>query len=176
MVVAGGAALHFYTGERISRDIDAAFSARVVLPNDLEIAYTDPDGAARLLYLDRQYSDSLSLLHEDAEADSVALPLPGINPEILDLRLLAPVDLAVSKLSRFAEHDRMDIAALGRRGLIEASALERRATEALAAYVGNDAWVRGSIDVAVRIVADAASRSDPLPSNSMPLDLKRPKA
>src|ERR1700690_1484916 len=52
MTVAGGAALHFYTGERISRDVDAVFSRRIALPDDLEVAYADPDGAARLLYFD----------------------------------------------------------------------------------------------------------------------------
>ena len=31
MYVAGGAALHFYTGERVSRDVDAVFSRRIAL-------------------------------------------------------------------------------------------------------------------------------------------------
>src|SRR5262249_30535944 len=39
MYVAGGAALNFYTGERVSEDIDAVFSRRVALPRDLEVAY-----------------------------------------------------------------------------------------------------------------------------------------
>src|SRR5471030_2426963 len=69
MYVAGGAAVHFYTGERISNDIDAVFSKRIVLPSDLEVAYQDPDGAARLLYFDRQYNDTLALMHEDAQDD-----------------------------------------------------------------------------------------------------------
>lgn len=53
MYIAGGAALHFYTGERVSRDVDAAFSRRIALPENLEVAYRDADGAARLLYFDR---------------------------------------------------------------------------------------------------------------------------
>src|SRR5271163_2947958 len=72
MFVAGGAALHFFTGERVSRDIDAVFSHRIALPEDLEISYSDADGAARLLYFDRQYNDTLALMHEEAHADSVA--------------------------------------------------------------------------------------------------------
>src|SRR5438552_2551621 len=71
MYVAGGAALHLYTGERVSRDIDAAFSRRVALPENLEVSYRDADGAAQLLYFDRQYSDTFGLLHEDAYEDSV---------------------------------------------------------------------------------------------------------
>ena len=49
MYVAGGSALHFHTGERVSVDIDATFSRRIALPDRLEVAYRDEDGAARLL-------------------------------------------------------------------------------------------------------------------------------
>ena len=110
MYVAGGAALHFYTGERVSRDIDAVFSQRFALPEDLDIAYRDADGAARLLYFDRQYNDTLSLMHENAHDDSIALSLDGVDAGILDVRLLTPLDLAVSKISRVSERDRSDIA------------------------------------------------------------------
>ena len=154
MYVAGGAALHFYTGERVSLDVDAAFSRQIVLPENLEIAYRDADGAARLLYLDRNYSDTLALMHEDAYDDSVALSLEGIDAKVLDVRLLSAVDLAVSKLGRFASQDRDDIAALARHGLISSRALRERAEEALVAYVGVIDRVRGSIEIACRIVAD----------------------
>jgi len=154
MYVAGGAALHFYTGERVSRDIDAVFSRGVVLPDDLDVAYRDADGAARLLYFDRQYNDALSLIHEDAQDDSIPLSLQGIDAGILDVRLLAPLDLAVSKLSRFSEGDRNDIASLARHQLIGSAGLRRRAQEALAGYVGSVDRARGSIELACRIVED----------------------
>src|SRR4026209_608707 len=79
MYVAGGGAMHLYTGGRGSEDIDAVFSRRIALPEDLEVAYRDADGAARLLYFDRQYNDTLGLLHENAHRDSVALSLEGID-------------------------------------------------------------------------------------------------
>lgn len=158
MYVAGGAALHFYTGERVSRDIDAVFSRRIALPDDLDIAYRDADGAARLLYFDRQYNDTLSLMHEDAHDDSIPLSLDGIDPGVLDVRLLTPLDLAVSKISRFSERDRSDIASLVRQQDIGSAALRRRAEEALAGYVGSVDRVRGSIELACRIAADAESR------------------
>ena len=154
MYVAGGAAMHFYTGERISLDVDAAFSRRIALPENLEIAYRDPDGAARMLYFDRNYSDTLALLHEDAYDDSIELTLDGIDTKVLDVRLLSPVDLAVSKLGRFASHDRDDIAALAKHGLITSKALRERAEAALGGYVGAVDWVRGSIGLACRIVAE----------------------
>lgn len=159
MYVAGGAALHFYTAERVSRDIDAVFSRRIALPEDLEVAYRDADGAARLLYFDRQYSDSLSLMHEDAQGDSVALSIDGIDASRLDVRLLTPLDLAVSKLSRFAEQDRNDIVSLARHQLVRAAPLRLRAEQALSYYVGSTERVRGAIDLACRLVEDWERRS-----------------
>ena len=153
MYVAGGAALHFHTGERVSVDVDAVFSRRIALPDGLEVAYRDEDGSARLLYFDRQYNDTLGLMHEDAQDDSIPLTLEGIDSRVLDVRILTPVDLAVSKLGRFSDQDRADIAALARRGLVSATELERRALEALEIYVGDTQRLRGNIASAVKIVA-----------------------
>jgi len=153
MYVAGGAALHFHTGERVSVDVDAVFSRRIALPDALEVAYRDEDGSARLLYFDRQYNDTLGLMHEDAQDDSIPLTLEGIDSRVLDVRILTPVDLAVSKLGRFSDQDRADIAALARRSLVSATELERRALEALEIYVGDTERLRGNIASAVAIVA-----------------------
>lgn len=156
MYVAGGAALHCYTGERVSEDIDAMFSRRIALPENLEVGYRDADGAVRLLYLDRQYSDTLALMHDDAHEDSVPLSLTGIDDRKLDVRLLSPLDLAVSKLSRFSEQDRDDIVTLARRKLIKAAPLRARAEQALRGYVGSIERIQGNITRACRIVEDTA--------------------
>jgi Nucleotidyltransferase of unknown function (DUF6036) len=156
MYVAGGAALHFYTGERVSRDIDAVFSHRVALPENLEVAYRDADGAARLLYFDRQYNESFALLHEDAHDDSLALALECLDQSVVQVRLLSPVDLAVSKIARLSDQDREDIAALARLGLVTAPALRERAEEAMGGYVGDLDRLRTSIEIAARIVQDAS--------------------
>jgi len=153
MYVAGGTALHFHTGERVSVDVDAVFSRRIALPDGLDVAYRDEDGAARLLYFDRQYNDTLGLMHEDAYEDSVPLALEGIDPTVLDVRILAPVDLAVSKLGRFSAQDRSDIVALARRGLITAAAMESRAIEAVGSYVGDTQRLRGHIATAATLIA-----------------------
>ena len=158
MFVAGGAALHLHTGARISTDIDAAFSHRIALPDRLESSYRDADGAARLLYVDTQYNATLGLMHEDAREDSLPLALPGIDPKVLDIRLLTPLDLAVSKVGRFADIDRTDIETLAGRGLITARRFRRRAEEALGEYVGDLARVRGSIDFACRLIEDIEQR------------------
>jgi hypothetical protein len=159
MYVAGGAALHFYTGERVTQDVDAAFSKRIALPDKLDVSYRDADGAAQLLYLDRQYSDTLALIHEDAYRDSEPLALPGLEPEVLDVRLLTPTDLAVSKIGRLTSQDRDDIAALARRGLVHSASLRTRAEEAVDNLVGDTTRLRGNIETACRIVADVESRS-----------------
>jgi len=158
MYLAGGAALHLYTGERVSRDIDATFSHRIALPENLEVAYRDADGAARLLYFDRQYNDTLGLLHEDAYEDSVPLALEGIDSTALQVRVLSALDLAVSKLGRFSGQDQEDIATLARHKLINSAALRRRAQDALRSYVGDTTRVQGAIAVAVRVVADLEAR------------------
>lgn len=159
MYVAGGAALHFYTGERVTQDIDAAFSKRIALPEKLEVSYRAADGAAQLLYLDRQYSDTLALIHENAYRDSEPLTLPGLEPEVLDVRLLTPTDLAVTKIGRFTSQDRDDIEALARRGLVQSVSLRTRADEAVGNFVGDTTRLRGNIETACRIVADIETRS-----------------
>jgi hypothetical protein len=155
MFIAGGAAVHLYTGQRISRDVDAAFSHRIALPDDLQVAYRGADGAPQTLYFDYQYNDSLGLMHEHAHRDSVPLSLPGIDAKLLDVRLLSPVDLAVSKLARFAEVDRGDIRQLALEGLINPDSLRQRAEDALAAYVGDLPRIRTSLAMACRIVEQA---------------------
>lgn len=155
MHVAGGAAQLLYTGARVSEDIDASFSRRILLPDKLEVAYLDADGAARLLYLDRQYNESFALLHEDVHLDSLPIMIEGIDSAIIDVRAFAPVDLAVSKIERFAEHDREDMRALARAGLITADEVGARAEQAVANYVGNLASIRTSIGLACGLIREA---------------------
>ena len=156
MIVAGGAAQHFYTAARVSMDIDATLSRKVLLPADLDVPYVDADGTTRVLYYDRQYNDTSALIHENADDDSRPLTLPGIDAAILDVRLLTPVDLAVSKISRFAEHDQEDIKALARLGLIDTESVRQRALEALADYVGEQRRVKTSIRLACALIDNIA--------------------
>ncbi|HEX8009620.1 MAG TPA: DUF6036 family nucleotidyltransferase [Casimicrobiaceae bacterium] len=79
--------------------------------------------------------------------------MEGVDARRLEVRLLTPLDLAVSKLSRFGEQDQADIRALARAGLIDAAGLRRRAEEALPDYVGNLDRVRAAIKIACRLVA-----------------------
>lgn len=155
MYVAGGAALHLLTGARVSEDVDAVFSKRVLLNEEIEVSYRDADGRARLLYLDRNYNDTLGLLHENAHKDARPVDIPGIDNKLINVRVLAPVDLAVSKLSRFSDQDRDDMLLLAREGLIDPASLRKRAEQALGGYVGDLNCVRNSIDIACRLIESA---------------------
>jgi len=152
MYVAGGAALHLLTGARVTEDIDATFSRKVLLNEDIEVSYRDADGRARLMYLDRNYNDALGLIHEDAYQDSKPVDIPGVDGKLLEVRVLSPVDLAVTKLARFTDQDRDDIQLLARKRLIDSAAVRRRAQQALAGYVGDPAPVQTSIEIACRLI------------------------
>jgi len=147
MFLAGGAAIHFYTGARISDDVDAAYSKRLLLPADSTVIYRDADGNARSIHFDPNYNETFALMHEDAHQDALRLPL---DLEGIRVRVLQPVDLAVSKLARFGEIDREDILELARSGLVTAKALKKRAEAALPGYVGDPTMVRNSLDIACR--------------------------
>lgn len=161
MYVAGGAAVHFYTGARISADIDATFSRRLLLPSDLEVEYRDGDGSTRLLYLDRQYNDTLGLMHENAHLDSLPLRLAGIDSSVVEVRLLSPVDVAVSKVARFEPEDQNDIRRLAEARLIEVDGFRERALDALQGYVGRREAVELSIRLACKIIAESSPPPPP---------------
>jgi hypothetical protein len=118
-----------------------------------------PESAATTLYFDHQYNEALALLHEDAHDDSVLLTLDGIDSKVLEVRLLSALDLAVSKVGRLAEHDRADIEALALRGLFNAQQFRERAEAAALGFVGDLTRLHHSIQIATRIVADAAARA-----------------
>jgi hypothetical protein len=156
MYIAGGAAQFLHTGARVSEDIDAAFSRRFIPPENLDVSYTDTDGAARALYLDRQYNETFGLVHEDAHDDAIPIAIEGVSPDVVDVRLFSPTDLAVSKIARFESHDREDIAALARAGLVDPVKVRQRAEEALAGYVGDVKRVKTSIRMACRLIEENA--------------------
>lgn len=61
MFLAGGAAMHFYTGARMTDDIDAVFDRRILVPEDSTVIYRDTQGRARSVYFDMNYNESYAL-------------------------------------------------------------------------------------------------------------------
>ena len=158
MFIAGGTCLAFYVDRRISDDIDATFSRKIALPEDLEVAYMGADGKPRLLYFDYQYNDTLGLMHPNAHEDSTPFPLPGIDPKLVEIRLLSPLDLAVSKLSRYGQTDQGDIHALAKAGLLTEKELRARAEDALIGYIGNIDALKTTIGLACGLVRSARKK------------------
>jgi hypothetical protein len=157
MYIAGGAAMHFHTGARMTDDVDAVFNKKLLVPSDLAVIYRDSEGKPRSIFFDANYNESYALFHEDAHEDAARLQLDGIDGA--RVFVLQPVDLALSKLARFSDIDRKDILRLAEDGLITVNELRKRAEEALPDYVGNPDSVRNSIDLACQDI-EAMGRSD----------------
>ena len=150
--LAGGMGVHLYTGKRVTTDIDAEFSARVAVPSDLIIPVQLPDGSSEDIYFDGNFNTALGLIHEDYQLDSAPVDL-GLRR--ITLRVLSPVDLAVSKIARLADPDREDIHDLVFAGLTNAAEIDLRATDALTAYVGNTSSLRLNLRDALEIARRA---------------------
>lgn len=130
MYLAGGMAAHLYTGGRPTTDVDAEFSRRIFIPEDLMVETE----SGQLLYIDTNYNSTFALMHEDYQEDAISVPL-GLK--MIEVFVLSPVDLVVSKIARFSDHDREDIEALIQNKLVDADAIEARAQAALGGFVGN---------------------------------------
>ncbi len=70
----------------------------------------------------------------------------------IDLYILSPVDLALSKVSRLERNDREDIAELARCKLIGVPELEQRASEAIGYYVGNVTFLQMNLKEAADLI------------------------
>ena len=149
--LAGGMAVHLYTAGRVTTDVDAEFASRLFFPKDLMVEVVLEGGQTQILYLDTNYSPSFALMHEDYQEAAIPLEL-GLH--YLRVHVLTPVDIAVSKIARLATNDREDIAALVGSGLTTATAIEQRATQAMAGYVGGQSMLRLNIRDAVAIARE----------------------
>jgi Nucleotidyltransferase of unknown function (DUF6036) len=149
--LAGGMAVHLYTANRVTTDVDAEFGTRIILPNDLMVEVTLENGSPQVIYLDTNYNSSFALMHEDYQEDAIAIDL-GV--EQMHIYVLSPVDLAVSKISRFAENDQEDIVALVGAGLTNADEIEKRALEAIDYYIGDLSRLKSNLRDAVKLARD----------------------
>jgi hypothetical protein len=161
MYLAGGMAVNFYTGYRPTVDVDASFSHRLILPRaeDLVVSYTGSDGKPKLIYFDMNYNTSFALTHPDFEKDSYRVGGGEFQDPKIHLYVVAPIDLALSKVSRFEENDREDIAELARHNLIDPTALVDRAGVAMDYYIGDPSMLRLNLKEAVDIIHAAKTES-----------------
>jgi len=150
--IAGGTATYLYTGQRIPSSLHIEFSRKVLVSADLLVEYVDDDGQNRALKFDHNYNPKFALMHEKYTEKAFYLGSPNADPR-LEVFVLSPLDLAVSKIARFSDTDRLDIASLAERGLITAEQLEEHAKESLSDYIGNHKFIQHNIEAAVQIAA-----------------------
>jgi hypothetical protein len=130
MYIAGGMAVHLYTAARVTTDVDAEFSKRFIVPGDLLVETT----TGNMLYLDANYNSTFALMHEDYLDDAVRVPMDTDHIEVF---VLSPVDLVVSKIARLSGPDMGDIQSLIWTLKITADEIQKRAEEAMHGYIGN---------------------------------------
>ncbi|MEY2878260.1 MAG: hypothetical protein RLZZ15_640 [Verrucomicrobiota bacterium] len=153
MYLAGGVAVNYYCGTRYTEDVDASFSHRFVLPKDLSVNYRRRDGSEAFIYFDPNYNTSFALLHEGFEDNAREWTGIGNETRLVHLRVLAPLDLAVSKIARFSEQDRADIRALGAEGFFTAAELRAHAVDAMRDFIGDKRPLLTSLDLIERELA-----------------------
>lgn len=146
--LAGGMAVHLYTASRVTTDVDAEFGGRIHLPNDLIVEVTLEDGSQQVVYFDTNYNSTFALMHENYLEDAIPVDM---GTDLIRVHVLSPCDLAVSKIARWAENDREDIAALVRLGLTTADAIEQRANAAIGGFVGGEAMLRLNLKDAIAL-------------------------
>lgn len=158
VTLAGGMAVHLYTNDRITTDVDAEFSAHVGVPHDLAVHVNLGDGRHRLLHFYTGHNPMLGLRHDDASKDAIPLDL-GVP--FIDLRLLTPVDLVVTKIARLQANDVEDIRSLVRAGLTTADQIDARARAAVPGCLGNQARLERNVREAVAIARSAINHVPP---------------
>ena len=146
MYLAGGVAVNYYCGTRYTEDVDASFSRRFVVP-EIVVPYRRRDGAETFIYFDHNYNTSFALLHDDFEDRTREWEGIGNERRLVQLRVLSPLDLAVSKLAHFSDQDREDIAALAADGHFTAGDLRTHALAAMGNTLGDKRPLLTSLDL-----------------------------
>lgn len=155
MHIVGGIAVHAHTQSRMSYDFDATTSHQILSGNtSLAVKFSEEGGRDSYLRMDTNFFDGLGLFHPDWKEDS--LPIGQVGR--MQVFLISPVDLAVSKLARFQVNDKRDITSLAEAGLLTSDGLRLRAEEALDYFVGDPTALMMNIDEALQMVRVAEFR------------------
>ncbi len=148
-VMTGGAAMAVYSLTRSSSDIEGIFSHRMLLP-DILIPYVDESGKKQTLSWDRNYSPTLGLLHPEYETNLVFVA--ESSDRKIRVMILDPLDLAVTKIARYADNDRADIQELFEIGHLRPDQMEQRTLEALDYYIGDMRQITENLDSALSLM------------------------
>ncbi len=166
MYIAGGMAAHLYTGARVTMDVDAEFSKRIIVPSDLLVETK----GGQVLYLDTNYNSTFALMHEDYIHDAIKVP---VDSHLIEVYVLSPVDLIVSKIARLSGPDREDIESIIKAQRVTAEEIEKRANEAMAGYIGNHSNVLHNLSEVLKIARGVDELAPPC-DNSDDDEYRRP--
>lgn len=144
MFIAGGMAAHLYTASRVTTDVDAEFSKRFVIPEDILVETAE----GNMLYLDVAYNSTFALMHENYLQDAIRVPIDG---DLIEVFVLSPVDLIVSKIARLSGPDLGDIESIIKTLRITPEEIEQRATEAMTGYVGGISNVKMNLQGVLKL-------------------------
>lgn len=167
MYIAGGVAMTYYCNTRSTDDIDAFYDKRLSLGGiDGLVSYKDTTGAQRSCYLDGNYNPTLGMMHEDFEKNAINWKPLHNKPANITIKVLSPIDLAITKIDRFSEQDRQDIMDLASAKLIDSSSLKTKSLEALRYAVGNTERIKNFIEIICKEIdakteAELASSQEP---------------
>lgn len=152
--IAGGVAVNYHTGHRMSRDVDIKWSHRIPIPPDMsffEVADPDDPFDVHVIGFDGSFNDTLGSFPPDWEQRCIEVARAG---DII-LSIMDPTDLAVSKVSRFEDRDKEDIRELASAGLVDLEAFKERAEEALSYFVGNTTFIEHNLKDAIELIETA---------------------
>ena len=152
VIIGGGIAAHYWTRARTTLDVDAEFLQKVLVATH-RVTYESAPGQKQSLFFDRNYNTTLGTLHEGYRDRAVRVRDFEPSDRLL-VYVMAPVDLAVSKLGRFQGNDQRDIAEMAKLGLIDAVQFEQLATEAIDYFVGDKGPLPMNRDRALQIVRE----------------------
>ncbi len=133
--ITGGSAVHFYTNSRVSDDVDLILSHTVNIPEDLTVVWLDSDQSINQVSYDYTYNPTLGLMHEDFE-DRAKL-IKSIDDKF-EIYLLSPIDLIISKISRYTSNDEDDIQNIIKKCDINKDKLYKLAKETIVVSVAVD--------------------------------------
>ena len=129
----GGGAVHYYCNSRVSDDVDLIMQYTVKIPEDLFVVWLNEEGTLEQVHYDHTYNSTFGLLHENYEDRAVHMITID---EKFEINLLSPVDLIISKLTRFAQNDEEDIANIIKTGRVDKDELFELASDAINVGVG----------------------------------------
>lgn len=156
--IAGGFAAIYHCGQGEDDDIDAFFDRPISTSLiDEELNYTNELGQTALCEFDKNYNPTLGMMHENYDMDAIPWDFEGI-PKNISVKVLAPLDLAITKLDRFSERDRQDIMNMAKIGLFDSQGLMARAQEALQYAVGNTTKIANTIRMVCTDIDKAATK------------------